>query len=98
MYIEQAAPNEMTDRKRYKVMTNIRDQKTNPSQPVVYQIRLKGHLDLQWTDWFEGLTITLGEAKDICLLIITTIVALDTFLIYLVVPVFQRESILTRWR
>ena len=69
-------------------MTNIRDQKTNPSQPVVYQIRRKGHLDLQWTDWFEGLTITLGEAKDKCLLIITTIVALDTFLIYLVVPVF----------
>jgi hypothetical protein len=30
-------------------------------QPVVYQIRIKGHLDSQWTDWFEGLTITLEE-------------------------------------
>jgi hypothetical protein len=29
--------------------------------PTVYQIRLKGHLDKQWTDWFEGLTITLEE-------------------------------------
>lgn len=28
---------------------------------MVYQIRLKGHLGPQWTDWFEGLTITLEE-------------------------------------
>jgi len=26
-----------------------------------YEIRIKGHLDSQWTDWFEGLTITLEE-------------------------------------
>jgi len=51
----------MTGHKRYKVMSNLRDQKTNPSQPVIYQIRLKGHLDSQWADWFEGLTITLEE-------------------------------------
>jgi hypothetical protein len=24
-----------------------------------YQIRVKGHLDDKWSDWFEGLTITL---------------------------------------
>ena len=30
-------------------------------QPLVYQIRIKGHLGSQWTDWFEGLTITLEE-------------------------------------
>jgi hypothetical protein len=45
-------------------MSNMRDQKTNPSQPVVYQIRIKGHLGSQWTDWFEGLTITLEEDGD----------------------------------
>jgi hypothetical protein len=28
---------------------------------MVYQIRIKGHLGHQWTDWFEGLTITLEE-------------------------------------
>jgi len=28
---------------------------------MVYQIRIKGHLGRQWTDWFEGLTITLEE-------------------------------------
>jgi hypothetical protein len=29
-----------------------------------YQIRVKGHLDSQWTDWFEGLSITLEENGD----------------------------------
>jgi len=31
---------------------------------MVYQIRIKGHLSRQWTDWFEGLTITLEEDGD----------------------------------
>jgi hypothetical protein len=30
-------------------------------QPMIYQVRIKGHLSPQWTDWFEGLTITLEE-------------------------------------
>jgi len=34
------------------------------SQPMVYQIRIKGHLGCQWTDWFGGLTITLEEDGD----------------------------------
>ena len=42
-------------------MSNELNPKTDPSQPVVYQIRLKGHLGSQWTDWFDGLTITLEE-------------------------------------
>ena len=33
-------------------------------QPMVYQIRIKGHLDRRWTDWFEGTTITLEENGD----------------------------------
>ena len=33
-------------------------------QPLIYQIRLEGHLDRQWTDWFDGLTITLEEQGD----------------------------------
>jgi len=44
------------------------DNKTNPrpdpDRPVVYQIRLKGQLGPQWTDWFEGLTITLRDNGD----------------------------------
>jgi hypothetical protein len=38
--------------------------KTDPSQPMVYQIRIQGHLGRQWTDWFEGLTITLEDNGD----------------------------------
>lgn len=34
------------------------------AQPVIYQIRLKGQLGPQWTDWFEGLTITLDDNGD----------------------------------
>jgi hypothetical protein len=29
-----------------------------------YQIRINGHLDQQWTEWFEGLAITLEENGD----------------------------------
>jgi hypothetical protein len=34
---------------------------TNLDQPVVYQVRIKGHLGGQWTHWFGGLTITLED-------------------------------------
>jgi hypothetical protein len=30
----------------------------------LYEIRLKGHLDNRWAEWFEGLTITLEEDGD----------------------------------
>lgn len=29
-----------------------------------YHIRIKGHLDTRWQDWFDGLTITLTEDGD----------------------------------
>ena len=45
-------------------MLNELNPKTDPSQPAVYQIRIKGQLDSQWTDWFEGLTITLEDNGD----------------------------------
>lgn len=45
-------------------MSELRDQKTNPSQSMIYEIRIKGHLDHRWADWFEGLTITLEEDGD----------------------------------
>ena len=31
---------------------------------MIYQIRLKGHLDSQWTVWFEDMTITLEDDGD----------------------------------
>jgi len=27
----------------------------------VYRITIKGHLDREWSDWFDGLTITLVD-------------------------------------
>jgi hypothetical protein len=45
-------------------MSNELDPKTDPGQPMVYQIRIKGHLGRQWADWFEGLTITLEDDSD----------------------------------
>ena len=32
--------------------------------PGLYEIRIKGHLDDRWADWFEGLTITLEDNGD----------------------------------
>ena len=40
------------------------DPKLNPSQPTIYQIRVKGHLDDRWSDWFDGLAITLEAGGD----------------------------------
>ncbi len=42
-------------------MSNNRNPTTDPGQPMIYQIRIKGHLDRRWTDWFGGMTITLEE-------------------------------------
>ncbi|MEQ8676877.1 MAG: hypothetical protein RLP44_24300 [Aggregatilineales bacterium] len=33
----------------------------NADQPLVYQIRLKGHLHRDWGDWFGGVTVTLED-------------------------------------
>jgi hypothetical protein len=42
-------------------MSNKRKSKTDSSQPMVYQIKLEGHLSEQWIAWFEGMTITLED-------------------------------------
>ena len=34
---------------------------THISNAQYYEIRLKGHLDDRWAEWFEGMTITLEE-------------------------------------
>ena len=46
---------------RYTTMSDKFNFALDPGWPMVYQIRLKGHLGRQWTDWFEGLTITLED-------------------------------------
>ncbi len=47
-----------------RVMSNKRSSPIDPGQPTSYQIRIKGHLGRQWTDWFGGLTITLEDNGD----------------------------------
>jgi len=42
-------------------MSNELDPKPAASQPMIYQIRLKGHLGRQWMNWFDELTVTLEE-------------------------------------
>jgi hypothetical protein len=42
-------------------MSDKRTSVTNPDATRIYQIRLEGHLGHQWTDWFDGLTITLED-------------------------------------
>jgi hypothetical protein len=39
-------------------------QDIDAGHATAYQIRVKGHLNQQWTDWFEGLTITLEDNGD----------------------------------
>ncbi len=42
-------------------MSGTFNTEIDSGQPVIYQIRLKGHLGRHWTDWFDGLTITLED-------------------------------------
>ena len=40
---------------------NLILQKGKKSQTPIYEIRIKGPLDKEWSDWFEGLEISLEE-------------------------------------
>lgn len=37
------------------------------STPATYEIRVKGHLELTWSDWFDGFTMT-RQANDVTVL------------------------------
>ena len=45
-------------------MSNGINSSSEKTQPLVYQIRIKGHLGPEWSDWFGGLTITLEGNGD----------------------------------
>jgi len=51
----------LSEQQQGKVASNDLEPETDPGQPTIYQIRVKSHLGSDWTDWFEGLTITLEE-------------------------------------
>ena len=45
-------------------MSDIVEADAEADQPTIYEIRLKGQLDQQWTDWFGGLAITRQRNGD----------------------------------
>jgi hypothetical protein len=45
-------------------MPNNQNPITDARDSIVYQIRIKGHLGPEWTDWFEGFTILLEDNGD----------------------------------
>jgi len=51
----------MASDNKHKTILSENNSESNADQPMVYRIRIKGHLGREWTDWFEGLTITLEE-------------------------------------
>jgi hypothetical protein len=59
--MKQVAQTEMTGHTRDRVMSNEINSGSEKAQPLVYQIRIQGHLGREWTDWFGGLTITLED-------------------------------------
>ena len=40
-------------------MANESNSSNEKAEPLIYQIRVQGHLDRKWADWFSGLSITL---------------------------------------
>jgi hypothetical protein len=45
-------------------MSNNISSEIGPGEPMAYQIRIRGHLGSQWTDWFGGFAITLDPNGD----------------------------------
>lgn len=54
----------LSDPQQGKVIPGELDPKPQPEQTVVYQIRVTSHLSSGWTDWFDGLTVTLEDNGD----------------------------------
>jgi hypothetical protein len=42
-------------------MSEIDTAMEDHHEPKLYQIRLKGHLNDRWVEWFDGMTITREE-------------------------------------
>lgn len=45
-------------------MPNKHNPEIDPGQQIMYQIRIRGHLDRRWRDWFEGMSISLEDNGD----------------------------------
>ncbi len=45
-------------------MNDIHISTSDQDEPGRYEIRLKGHLDDRWADWFAGLSITWEDSGE----------------------------------
>ncbi len=45
-------------------MSNQTNLQAESGQPLIYQIRIRGHLGNPWTDWFDDMTIALEDNGD----------------------------------
>jgi O-antigen/teichoic acid export membrane protein len=54
----------VTGPNRKEIMSNIVSSEIVPGEPMAYQIRIRGHLGRQWTDWFGRFAITLEPNGD----------------------------------
>jgi NADPH:quinone reductase-like Zn-dependent oxidoreductase len=54
----------LSEQQQGKAMSNNLQPEADSGQAMVYQIRVKSHLGADWTDWFEGLTITREDNGD----------------------------------
>jgi len=45
-------------------MSNELNPKIDPGQQMVYEIKVEGHLDSEWTAWFDGMTLALEDNGD----------------------------------
>ena len=61
VYMKQVVQTEMSGHNGDRVMLNESNSESEKAQPLVYQIRIQGHLGREWTDWFGGLTLTLED-------------------------------------
>ena len=39
-------------------------RKVGRAEPAIYRIRVQGNLDKDWSDWFEGMAVTVEQAND----------------------------------
>ena len=52
------------DHRKDNVMADKINLETDTDQSMIYQIRLKGCLTCQWSEWFGGMAVTLEEGGD----------------------------------
>lgn len=60
-YVKQVARQVKNGPQRLMDMANKPNAPADPNPPLVYEIRIKGYLDQQWTAWFAGITITRSD-------------------------------------